>query len=1093
MARPPIPQIQEVALRPTAAPVDTFVKPARNRLLDVAESLAPIDRGLQEFFEQRNAKQAADDGLRSEAAFYSGSEPALAEGIRTGKIPPQYSPAFVRGYKNAQGNVAGGQLRQKYNEAFDAWEGKNSDDPEAYDKFLGDFLKGNLGTEDPDVLKGLLPAVKEIQANGRSRYIEYRAEQTYNGSLQTNVASANQAIDDADDAGLANEKGTDYSALWGNINKRREAFLSTGGKPEDFDKTMLDAIGLKVVEKQDPGLMKFFDQKVPGKDYTYADTPYGAKMKQATLENLEVISRRKTVEEDATTKAADKQAEEAATRNALEWIITDPTKPLPEGLIEQGTKAIPDFRAKVAQWQKNLNDVPTDARVMSTVTSDVINGGGEAAVIKAFQQGAITKREDVSSLLALAKSVTDNKDRITQALGSTEAKQISDALRIRTIGVNELGDPLPGMSNEGLEADYDFKRLLSEWVVRNPDASLQEQSAYIAQVGKSLLGNVTRPDEMEGKPGTYSRDPKSGFDNPYSDGTAPVSGADGDGPDSEDPAKDVDTKPTTGKEPTVKDQLDAQASGKAPAVTSDDPDVAPFVERLQPDQRKAFEAAAQKQNLTVEQLAKKMLDGNPEQRVAYDPNFKEPEGATDKRAALFTEADATKLLDAAEQATDAGDVTVTGREAPILSLVKQHEADGNYNAVYGNSKSNVDLGQFTVDQILGQQQAAIRRGAPSTAIGGYQIKYSTLKGLKDSLGLTGSERFVPELQDQLGLALMEGRGLSRYLSGQMSKKAFALGLSQEWAALPNPNTGRSFYAGDGLNASRVSAREVYSALGFGSGSSAGANLDVGREASLDGFLDGDARTGKVAQITWAHPEQEAGVDPALKQVLGEVGGILGKPIKATSGHRDADHPAERSKQNPGSGQHVKGKAVDLDLSDYSDAERTELVRTLRARGVMRFISYTNSPNMLHVDLKDQRGDGKAYFMHDRSRAGLKNAPGWLKAAAGDVVEPGNVERLMLGDAAGEGTMKDAMGIDIKKKRSTYEQPTDSADSDAFLFGTSGKDLKEALAIETGPKPSLYNKKGFEERIGADKRPRTLKNALAIETGASKRRAAKAKK
>lgn len=782
MARAPVPQMGQVALRPAAAPVDTFVQPEKNRLLEVAESLAPIDRGLQEFFQRRNEKQAKDDELRGEAAFYADTAEDAAEGVRTGKVPPQYSPGFMRGFKNAQGNVAGGELRQKFNAAFDAWEGKNSDDPEAYDKFLQDFLKDSIGSDDPEVLAGLLPAVREIQQNGRSRYIEYRAEQTYNGSLQANVASANQAIDDADDAGLASEKGTDYPVLFANIEKRRAAFVATGGKPDDFDKTMLDAISLKIIEKQDPGLLKFFDQKVPGKDYTYESTPYGAKVKQATIENLEVIARRKEVDEDQKTKAKDKAAEEEATRNALEFILADPSAPLPEGLIEAGTRAIPDFRAKVATWQKAFNDAPTDSRIMSTITSDILNGGGEKAVIKAFQQGAITKREDVSSLLALAKSVTDNKDRVTEALGSTEYKQIADALRIRTIGVNDLGEPLPGMSNEGLEADFDLKRKVTEWIIRNPDASMQERSEFIAKVGQQMLSNVTGPDEMSGSPGKYERPKDEEFSNPYTDGTAAVT--------SEEDSEDI------------------------PEEDGAEPDTRAFLDRMTPSQRKAFDDRAKQEGKTPEQLGKEFLDGGVAKKISYNPNDDDL-GEGDSSAVGFTPEQAAEFIDQAFVDSEEAPSSSSGQEAKLLDFVSQHESKGKYNAVYGNADSKVDLGQFSLDEILGHQQYARRRGAKSTAIGKYQIIYKTLRGLKKELGLTGKEKFTPELQDALGLALLKRRGLDKFRAGKISKRAFALNLSQEWASLPNPNTGRSFYAGDSVgNRSFGSVRRVYEALGI---------------------------------------------------------------------------------------------------------------------------------------------------------------------------------------------------------------------------------------------------------------------------------------
>jgi muramidase (phage lysozyme) len=150
----------------------------------------------------------------------------------------------------------------------------------------------------------------------------------------------------------------------------------------------------------------------------------------------------------------------------------------------------------------------------------------------------------------------------------------------------------------------------------------------------------------------------------------------------------------------------------------------------------------------------------------------------------------------------------------LVGLILQHEAAGNWNAVYGNSRNKVNLGKFTLNQILAMQVAARARGARSTAIGGGQFIYKTLKGLKADLGLSGLEKFTPQLQAQLMMHLLRQRGWDAYKAGTMSKRTFALHLAQEWASLPDPNTGRSVYAGDGLNASSAHPRDVYAAMGL---------------------------------------------------------------------------------------------------------------------------------------------------------------------------------------------------------------------------------------------------------------------------------------
>ena len=89
----------------------------------------------------------------------------------------------------------------------------------------------------------------------------------------------------------------------------------------------------------------------------------------------------------------------------------------------------------------------------------------------------------------------------------------------------------------------------------------------------------------------------------------------------------------------------------------------------------------------------------------------------------------------------------------------------------------------------------------------------THEGLKQELGLTGKERYTRELQDALAVALLERRGLREWQRGKLSDTQFALRLSQEWAALPHPETGDSYY-GDGINKAQVTPRQVYQALGL---------------------------------------------------------------------------------------------------------------------------------------------------------------------------------------------------------------------------------------------------------------------------------------
>jgi muramidase (phage lysozyme) len=81
----------------------------------------------------------------------------------------------------------------------------------------------------------------------------------------------------------------------------------------------------------------------------------------------------------------------------------------------------------------------------------------------------------------------------------------------------------------------------------------------------------------------------------------------------------------------------------------------------------------------------------------------------------------------------------------------------------------------------------------SGAVGRYQIINKTLKELQKKLGLPDDQLFNAEVQDRLATVLLERRGLNKFLNGQLSLKDFMKNLSKEWASLPNPDTGKSYY------------------------------------------------------------------------------------------------------------------------------------------------------------------------------------------------------------------------------------------------------------------------------------------------------------
>jgi len=134
-----------------------------------------------------------------------------------------------------------------------------------------------------------------------------------------------------------------------------------------------------------------------------------------------------------------------------------------------------------------------------------------------------------------------------------------------------------------------------------------------------------------------------------------------------------------------------------------------------------------------------------------------------------------------------------GRAHPVLEAVASGESKGNYDVEYGGK--NIKVTDQSIDDLLAYQNAQRKaNGTPAWPVGKYQFVESTLRGLKKELGLKGDEKLTPELQEQMGMALMERRGYSKYKRGEMTFNQFASGMMDEWEALKNdPKTFTRFY------------------------------------------------------------------------------------------------------------------------------------------------------------------------------------------------------------------------------------------------------------------------------------------------------------
>lgn len=136
--------------------------------------------------------------------------------------------------------------------------------------------------------------------------------------------------------------------------------------------------------------------------------------------------------------------------------------------------------------------------------------------------------------------------------------------------------------------------------------------------------------------------------------------------------------------------------------------------------------------------------------------------------------------------------------------------------------------------------------------------------------------------------------------------------------------------------------------------------------------------GNGGALSFVNPGQDK-IAPDFRSVLEGASQDVGRGLTVLSGYRAPTHAVERVKKTPG--EHADGTASDISMKGMNEQERATLVQSLLSRGAKRFITYSNSPDMLHVDMKDQLGDGTPWFMHDKTNRNLSKAPAWFQEIA----------------------------------------------------------------------------------------------------------------
>lgn len=128
--------------------------------------------------------------------------------------------------------------------------------------------------------------------------------------------------------------------------------------------------------------------------------------------------------------------------------------------------------------------------------------------------------------------------------------------------------------------------------------------------------------------------------------------------------------------------------------------------------------------------------------------------------------------------------------ASILAFVS-HAEGADYGTLFGGQKA--DLEGMTVAEVQALQRKH-GKATGSSATGAYQVMRKTLSDLIDQGVVDPDEPFSEDVQNRIGMALLERRGYEDWKSGKLTTEEFTNRLALEWASLPGAN-GRSAYEG----------------------------------------------------------------------------------------------------------------------------------------------------------------------------------------------------------------------------------------------------------------------------------------------------------
>lgn len=985
MARAPVRQVSgPSAIQGMATPVSTYVRPAepgRSNLHDLAEGLAAFDSGLSGFLNKKKSEDDAANKARAEVDFHRNNQVSYGEAVRQGLIPASSSPAYVESYKKAQGNLYGLKLGDKFALDYQTWEGRSSADSEGYAAWLSGWMTENIGDEqDENVLTGLSPHLERISMNGLSTFMTERDERIKSEARSTSSALVTHSLAEAADEGHTTGK-VDWDGHWNNILAVRTEAISRGDKALDLDQDIVDMIILDAERRGDMEPLTLLERTMPGQQHPLSYDPNVRKKLTQAQDRIESAQGARATTLAAQQELLEKRQHEENLAIATGMVLKG--EEVPDELLVSLERRDGEIRMKLAKQGREVDDWESeeDPDAVLHATSEIYNGKGREFVQKLLEDGVIRKGATYDKLMTTVESVQKARGDggiYTAHSYSSTVKRITDATGAGDINpfTNEKS-----LSDEGLEALNAYRRSVLSWEIANPNATALEKEDAAHDIGQKILGRIESASDGSGS--FISDADQTLRDQEQAEAQAAATAA----------AEEVARQAQEIVEPTAEGpsmfqtlwdnlvnndpwdtdswgqheapaETEASAAPEVPAevVTEQPTSPAPALETLSESHRGAVESLAAKRGISVEEANQRLYEKMQEVRgeqdteapVLVDPTTTQstsnvsPE-SRQKLEALFN--DPPRLAKLTE-----GHVPVHS----ILSLIGHTEGtdrEDGYNETlsYGAyTGGDVNLVGMTLDEVDALQSKMLRHKDNkwnSSAAGRYQIVRTTLRKLREELGLKGTELYDEKMQDRLAMHLLEGRGFSKWQKGELSDDKFLDNLAKEWASLPTAK-GSGYYKGQ--RASATPAQVLKALYGGPPGHSSAALKPQSQQPSGNvpkayaniPDVDGGGNAGQVAKfMEWNsdpvanHEANLQSIKPTLASVVRRAQEIAGVKFVVGSGKRDAalqKKAVEWGWSKTYDSDHLEGGAVDLwpldgeDAVSFDAASQSEIVKAMKA-------------------------------------------------------------------------------------------------------------------------------------------------------------------